>query len=69
MHQIVIDTKRCRGLHLCAACESIKPGLVKYCEQHHRLLVSWPSTSRYADTISRLIASCPDRAIVIKPLS
>lgn len=67
MHQITVDTNRCRGLHCCHACETVHKGLVEYCANHGRVLVSWQSTSRYSDTISRLISACPDRAIVIKP--
>jgi ferredoxin len=68
MHQLTIDTKYCRGLHLCHTCEAIRPGLVKHCEQHGRLLVSWQATGSNAATISSLIAHCPDRAITITPV-
>lgn len=68
MHQLTIDRSRCRGLHLCHQCEAIKPGLVKYCEQYGRLLISHPSTGRHSSTISRLIVECPDRAITMEPI-
>lgn len=68
MQQIAIDQNRCRGLHCCHECELLLPGLVQYCSHHGRVLVSWESTGSHGDTISRLIAACPDRAIVIKPL-
>lgn len=67
MHQITVDKDRCRGPHCCYECETVHKGLVEYCAHYGRVLVSWPSTATHSDTISRLIAACPDRAIVIKP--
>lgn len=68
MHQITVNRDLCRGPHCCYECERAIPGIIKYCEQHGRVLVSWESSGKHADTISNLIASCPDRAIVIKPM-
>lgn len=68
MHQLTIDFADCRGLDLCHACEAITPGLVKHCQRHHRLLLSWQNTGAQSALLSRLVACCPDRAIMIKPL-
>ena len=68
MHQLTINA-HCRGLDLCHACEAVMPGLVKHCEQHGRLLISWSSTGRHGGALSRLIQACPDRAIHLKPLT
>ena len=67
-HQLTIDQKFCRGLGLCHACEAIKPGLVHHCERYGRLLISDPSTAAHGATLSRLVACCPDQAIMIKPV-
>lgn len=69
MHQLTIDAHACRGLHLCHACEAIKPGIIDYCTKHGRLLISFANTAQQQPIISRLIAVCPDQAIVIKPLT
>jgi len=50
MHQLLIDHQYCRGLQLCHQCEAVRPGLVKHCEQHGRLLISWPATAANAAT-------------------
>lgn len=67
-HQLTIDQKHCRGLDLCHACEAIKPGLALHVERHGRLLISGPATAENGSTLSRLVACCPDRAIMIKPV-
>lgn len=66
MHQITVDADRCRGLHLCHACEAAMPGLVQHCEQHGRLMVSGESLTCHSQKISQLIARCPDRAVMVK---
>jgi hypothetical protein len=67
-HQLTIDQKYCRGDDLCHACSAVLPGLYEHCLEHGRLLLSGPSTGEYGGLISRLIACCPDRAIVINPV-
>lgn len=67
-HQLTIDQTHCRGLSLCHACEAIKPGLALHVERHGRLLVSGPATAENGSTLSRLVACCPDRAIMIQPV-
>ena len=68
MHQLTIDQKTCRGPALCHECEAITPGLVACCAVNGRLLISWENSGRHASTLSRLVAACPDRAIMVKPV-
>ncbi|QQG66374.1 hypothetical protein HP555_11090 [Desulfobulbus oligotrophicus] len=68
MHQLTVDSRHCRGLHLCHQCEAITPGLVHYCEMHGRVLISWPNTAAKQPLLSKLIVNCPDRAIMMKPV-
>lgn len=68
MHQLTIDADACRGIDLCHLCTAIKPGLVEHCAKHGRLLISHDNTSRIQPILSRLVAVCPDRAIMIEPI-
>jgi ferredoxin len=67
-HQLTIDQRYCRGDELCHQCTAILPGLYDHCLEHGRMLISHPATGDNAGTISQLISSCPDRAIVIMPV-
>ena len=68
MHQLTIDQGKCHGTANCRACEILVPGLVDYCKRHKRLMISHPSTYAHTSTISSLVATCPARAIQVKPL-
>jgi hypothetical protein len=67
-HQLTIDQRYCRGDELCHACTAILPGLYDHCLEHGRLLISHPATGKHGGLLSRLIACCPDRAIVVVPV-
>jgi hypothetical protein len=67
-HQLTIDQRYCRGDDLCHTCAAILPGLYDHCLEHGRLLISHPATREHGGLLSRLIAGCPDRAIVITPV-
>jgi hypothetical protein len=67
-HQLTIDQRYCRGDELCHTCTAILPGLFDPCLEHGRLIISLPATGEHGGTISRLIACCPDRAIVVVPV-
>jgi hypothetical protein len=42
--------------------------LYEHCLEHGRLLISHPATGEHGGLLSRLIAGCPDRAIVVVPV-
>jgi len=65
MHRITVDTKRCRGTYLCHQCDAIKPGLVLACERDGHVVVQDWVLRDQGGSISALIASCPDQAIMI----
>jgi hypothetical protein len=67
-HQLTIDQRYCRGDELCHACTALLPGIYEHCLEHGRLLISHPSTGEHGGLLSRLIAGCPDRAIVVIPV-
>jgi ferredoxin len=67
-HQLTIDRRYCRGDDLCHTCTAIFPGLYEHCQEHGRLLISHPATGEHGGLLSRLIACCPDRAIVVVPV-
>jgi hypothetical protein len=69
MHQLTIDPSACRGITLCHACEALMPGLVNHCKHYGNLLISHENTAVNSSRISRLISECPDRAIMMQPLT
>ena len=68
IHQLTVDRKRCRGIHLCHPCEVLQPGLVHACErQGHITIQEWAAREQGQD-LSALIVACPERAIMIQPV-
>lgn len=67
MHEITVDSRRCRGTYICHQCEAVLPGLVQACERDGLILVNDWALSDNSPTISELVRCCPDRAIMIMP--
>lgn len=65
-HELSIDSKICPGTRLCSVCEILQPGLVEACSTTPVLIQQW-ANRECSGVISRLIAACPHRAIMVKP--
>jgi len=67
LHQLTVDPRYCRGLHLCHQCEALQPGLVEHCKTAPVVIQEWAAREQ-GSMLSALVACCPNRAIHIKPI-
>ena len=65
MRQIDIDQAACLGLHRCARCEEILPGLHGQIANGGPLLVNDWAYREHERQIARMITRCPAKAVSI----